>query len=103
MPTDKTACQIKLGAERGLVTAIRKLEAEVAEAWARLHNESGDAVRAMQRMSGRRAEQLQTAEEAGYERGLADGRAKPATRADTLKIMHGEARAADVPWATQNG
>lgn len=73
-PASEPACRIKLGAERGLVMALRKAEAEVADAYSKLHDESGGAVGAMRAMATRHAAQLREIEEAGYERGLADGR-----------------------------
>jgi hypothetical protein len=72
------ACRIKIGAERGLVAALRRAEQDAADAWARLHNESGDAVVAYAAAVTRHSEQLRTVEEAGYEKGLADGRAEAA-------------------------
>lgn len=67
------ACQIKSG-ERGLVETIRELESEVARAYAALHEENGDAVKAMHGMVARHQTALRQMEELGYERGLADGR-----------------------------
>lgn len=68
------ACQIKAGAERSLVAALRNAEREVAEVWQAIHDESTDAAKAYYNQQNRHREQLMAAEEAGYERGLADGR-----------------------------
>lgn len=73
-PSSDTACRIKIGAERGLVMALRRAEEEAAEAWAALHNESSDFAKAYYRQTSRHQQQLQEVEEAGYERGLRDGR-----------------------------
>lgn len=70
----KPACQIKAGAEGGLVEALREAEAAAAEAWGALHSESSDFAKAYHGQTARHAQQLRRAEEAGYERGLADGR-----------------------------
>lgn len=63
-------CQLKvsLGAERGLLMALRKTE----ETLARFMEEDTDTQRAMHVMQSRHSEALRTAEEAGYERGLRD-------------------------------
>ena len=71
--TSEAACRVKAGAERGLLAALRKAENELADAWLQINSESSDAVRAMYAQAGRHFQQIQTAEEAGYERGLRDG------------------------------
>ena len=73
-PNAKPACQIKAGAERGLVMVLREAEAAAARAWSAVHAESTDAVKAYHQAVARHAVQLREAEESGYERGLADGR-----------------------------
>lgn len=73
-PGSAPACRIKGGAELGLVMALRRAEQEAADAWAALHNESSDFSKAYYRQTTRHQEQLRLAEEAGYERGLHDGR-----------------------------
>lgn len=70
------ACKIKMGAEGSLVTALRRAEAELADAWAAILNESTEAAKAYYAQQSRHGEQLRAAEELGYERGLADGRAE---------------------------
>jgi hypothetical protein len=72
----KPACQIKAGAEGSLVRALREAEASAATAWALVHNESGDVMQAYQGAMARHGRAMQAAEELGYERGLADGRAE---------------------------
>lgn len=76
------ACKIKMGAEGSLVTALRRAEADLADAWAAIHNESTEAAKAYYAQQSRHQEQLRAAEELGYERGLADGRA---TSSETRK------------------
>jgi phage terminase large subunit GpA-like protein len=74
-PSCDPACQIKHGAERGLVMALRKAEMDAADAWQAIGNESTEAARAYYAQATRHNAQIMAAEEAGYERGLADGRA----------------------------
>lgn len=73
-PSADPACQIKLGAERGLVTALRKAERDCEELRRLLHDETCEAYRLYAAQTTRHNEQIMAAEEAGYERGLADGR-----------------------------
>lgn len=77
-------CCIKVGAERGLLKAMRRAEDDAAEAWFRLQNESGEAAKAYYAQNSRHQEQLRVAEEAGYERGLRDA-AHEATRAEATE------------------
>lgn len=78
-------CQLKvsLGAERGLLMALRKTE----ETLARFMVEDTDTQRAMHVMQTRHSQALQTAEELGYERGLRDNirAAHELRKADTLE------------------
>lgn len=69
----KPACQIK-GAEGGLVRALRDAEAQAASVMAQMHAESTDVHRAYAQMQSRHVGAVRAAEEAGYERGLADMR-----------------------------
>ncbi|WP_454280225.1 hypothetical protein [Sphingomonas sp. Marseille-Q8236] len=69
------ACQIKAGAEQGLLGALRDAEYAAADALQALADESTDAAKAYYAQAWRHAAALRSAEEAGYERGLADGRA----------------------------
>lgn len=75
-PSSDPACRIKIGAERGLVMALRKAEQDAAEAWRAIGEESTEAAKAYYAQAMRHREQLVAAEELGYERGLADGRAE---------------------------
>lgn len=77
------ACKIKMGAEGSLVKALRQSESELADAWAVIHNESTEAAKAYYAQQSRHGDQLRAAEEAGYERGLADGRAEGGLRIET--------------------
>lgn len=78
-------CKIKLGAEGSLVKALRRAEGELADAWAAIHNESTEAAKAYYAQQSRHGEQLRAAEELGYERGLADGRAEAPPPAETAE------------------
>lgn len=71
-PSAEPGCRIKLGAERGLLMALRRAEKDSADAWQAIHNETTDAAKAYHSACARHVSQLQTAEEAGYERGLYD-------------------------------
>ena len=73
------ACRIKVGAERGLVMALRKSEQDCEELRRLLHDEASEAYRLYASQGTRHREQLTTMEELGYERGLRDGRAEPPT------------------------
>lgn len=73
-PAADPGCRVKLGAERGLLMALRKAEASNMSAWSALHEESTDAIRALRAAEGRFSAAIMQAEEAGYERGLSDGR-----------------------------
>lgn len=66
--------RVSLGAERGLLMALRKAEEECRKAWDAVQSESTEAHRAMYAMQSRHADALEQAEIAGYERGLRDGR-----------------------------
>ena len=81
-PSADPGCIIKLGAERGLLMALRKAEAEIADAWAAIHEESTEAARAYHAQQTRHRAQLMAAEEAGYERGLYDRNHLKATQED---------------------
>lgn len=70
--TSEPACLIKAGAERSILKALRRAEADAAEAWAAIQNETTDAAKAYHAQSSRHHEQLRAAEELGYERGLRD-------------------------------
>lgn len=78
-PSAEPGCRIKVGAERGLLMALRKAEKECADAWFAIHNETTDAAKAYYAASARHQEQLRTAEEAGYERGIRDAQEAIAT------------------------
>jgi ribosomal protein L37AE/L43A len=72
----KAACLIKIahGGERGLLTALRKAEQELA----RYVNDDSDAQRQLSALQYRHARALEAAEEAGYQRGLRDAQRNPA-------------------------
>lgn len=73
-PSRDPGCRIKLGAERGLLRELRKAENEIDRLTYELHNEGADGIRAHRAQTARHHAQLMTSEEAGYERGLRDGR-----------------------------
>lgn len=81
-PSADPACKIKIGAERGLVMALRKAERDCEELRRLLHDESCEAYRLYAAQTTRHNAQIMAAEEAGYERGLADGRATPTAEPD---------------------
>lgn len=62
--------KVSLGAERGLLTALREAEDTIA----RYMEDDTELHRALYQMQSRHSGALRTAEEAGYERGLKDGR-----------------------------
>ncbi len=62
------ACQIKAGAERGLLMALRRAEQELA----RYREEDQPVMHEMARLQSRHSDALRDAEELGYERGLKD-------------------------------
>jgi len=76
-PSSDPACRIKLGAERGLVMALRKAEQEIADMRQDFANENTEAAKQHYSQMIRHNQQIIAAEEAGYERGLADGRSGP--------------------------
>lgn len=73
----ETACLIKAGAEQGLLGALREAEYAAADARHAIADETTDAAKAYYAQATRHAQALRNAEEAGYERGLDDGRALP--------------------------
>lgn len=73
-PSCDPACRVKLGAERGLLGAFRRLEQENERLRTELHCESAEGLKAYRALQGRVEERVRLAEELGYERGLADGR-----------------------------
>lgn len=77
-PSAEPGCRIKAGGERGLLSALRRAEKDAADAWAAIQAESTEAAKAYRAQASRHHEQLIAAEEAGYERGLADGRSEAA-------------------------
>lgn len=93
-PSFDPACRIKNGAERGLVMALRKAENDCDELRHLLHDEASEAYRLYAAQTARHRAQIMAAEEAGYERGLADGRAE-ANRAGQLVPVPSV-----VSWAT---
>lgn len=74
--TDDAEPACKLGAfDGGLVEALRLAEADAFDARSAMHGESTEGHRAYQALSSRMALAVRSAEESGYARGLADGRA----------------------------
>lgn len=80
-----TACQIK-GHENALIRTIREQEEQLA----RYRAEDGDILRAMESMRSEHEYALRKAEEVGYNRGVVDTLALPATeRASLLEAPNG--------------
>lgn len=73
-PSRDPGCRIKRGGERALLMELRKTEDEIERLNFELHNEGAEALKSMRAMMGRHRDQLADAEQAGYDRGLADGR-----------------------------
>lgn len=69
------ACIIKAGAEGSLLKALRRAEEAADDAIQAMHAESTEAAKAYHAQRCRHTQALTAAEELGYERGLADGRA----------------------------
>jgi len=67
-PLALAGCQIKVGAERGLLMELRKAENLLAK----YRSEDSEIVVAMRKQQGRHADAIRLAEELGYERGLRD-------------------------------
>lgn len=67
--------KVGLGAERGLLMALRKAEERIAK----YMEDDTDLHREIHRMQSQQSDALRDAEEAGYERGLRDGIALRAT------------------------
>ena len=68
-PSSDPGCRIKVGAERGLLMALRKAEEELATAGADAVVTVRDMAIRMAEMQGRHSDALRSAEEHGYERG----------------------------------
>ena len=101
--TSLPACRIEGGAVRGVLTALRDAEEQLA----RYYDEDGDVSRLMSKMTNRHTEQLRCAEEIGYERGLKDSATLLATarqtgRNEVLNNPIGEMQQNGVNWFNQN-
>ena len=68
------ACKVS-GSDGGLLEAMRRAEASAAEAWGLIHSESTETAKSYAALVGRHAEQNRAAEQAGYDRGIADAKA----------------------------
>lgn len=75
-PDATPGCMVRvaLGGERGLLSALRRAEEECRKAWEAVYNESTEAHKAMYAMQTRHTHALEQAEQAGYERGMAESR-----------------------------
>lgn len=92
-PLAEPGCRIKAGAERGLLMALRKAEEELA----RHRQEDSVIARELHRLQSEFSDKLQSAEELGYERGLASAkRAQEAERKDVER--HELQEIADGAW-----
>ncbi|UVC14756.1 hypothetical protein [Mesorhizobium onobrychidis] len=72
------ACQIQMGAERSLLSALRRAEDDCNEMMQRMETETTDGAKAYYAQTSRHQQQLRTIEELGYERGLRDAALAPA-------------------------
>lgn len=68
-PLKDAACRIKAGAERGILMELRRAEEELE----RYRADDCNLARDLHAMQSRHSAALRSAEELGYERGLADG------------------------------
>lgn len=75
-PDKKPGCVLKVsvGAERGLLMELRRVEEELAKVYRERADEDTHLHREIHRMQSRHADALQNAEELGYARGLRDAR-----------------------------
>jgi hypothetical protein len=77
--------KVRLGAERGLLMALRDAEERIA----RYVGEDSDTMRELHRMQSRHTAQLLEAEEAGYARGMRDaGQAMGAQQRSIRAAIH---------------
>lgn len=92
------ACQIKAGAERGLVMALRKAEEQAALAMSAIHDENTEMHRVLRDVATRHLDALEHAEKAGYERGLRAARRRCAEIAHqaALSVFDGCERLGDM-------
>lgn len=81
------ACLIKAGAERSMLEALRRLEAENTRLREDLSQENTESAKAYWSQQARHQNQLRVVEELGYQRGLEDSRRERQT--DEEGIEHG--------------
>lgn len=79
------ACQIAMGAERSLLSALRRAEDDCNEMTQRMQTETTDSAKAYYAQTSRHQQQLRTIEELGYERGLRDAALAAAALAGTTQ------------------
>src|SRR3546814_10219541 len=72
-PSFDPACRIKVGEERGLVMALRKLEAKYQKLLEDTCDEQGKVAQEFYGLGDKHARSLIRAEEEGYAKGLKDG------------------------------
>jgi hypothetical protein len=90
-PSADPACRIKIGAERGLVMALRRAERDLEDMRRAVADEATDSAKYYYAQSTRHHQQLMAVEEAGYEKGLADGRAEIEAAAEQRGYERGRA------------
>ncbi len=71
---DHPACLIK-GSELGLLGALRKTEEACRQAHEAIYAENGDAIKAYYAAQSRFNQAIMQAEQSGYDKGFADGKA----------------------------
>lgn len=79
------ACRIKAGAEGSILEALRRAENDAELAIAAMHDESSEGWRAYHSIAGRVREQVDAAENLGYERGIRDEREAKDRRIEALE------------------
>lgn len=77
-PSADPACRIKVGEERGLVMALRRLEAKYVKLLEDTCDEQGKVAMEFYGLGAKHAGDRRRAEEAGYAKGLRDGLARQA-------------------------
>ncbi len=79
------ACRIKAGAEGSILEALRRAENDAELAIAAMHDESSEGWRAYHSIAGRVREQVDAAENLGYERDIRDEREVNRRRIEALE------------------
>lgn len=81
-------CRIKVGAERGLLMALRRAEGEVKRLSIALHAESADGIRQFRRLQSQMVDLVRAAEQDGYDKALRDVEAGKVEPEHALRIVN---------------